>query len=153
MTLTIRISLMIYATKQRQQLPLVYVYRNNSNNQITLNTDISLRKRKKWRKSKTYEKLACCPQNNPLPLLISTRDHLLTFSRERDSCMMSPSGHPTDNTQRVHTHNSIIDCDVTQEHYNSYAHATTYQGVLERDCVIWMSWTDLSVAERVHKLE
>jgi hypothetical protein len=82
---------------------LVYVYRNNSNNQITLNTDITLRKRKKRRKSKTYEKLACRPQKNPLPLLICTRDPLLTSCRGRDSRMMSPSGHPTENTQRVHT--------------------------------------------------
>ncbi len=80
---------------------LAYVSRNNSSNQITLNTDITLRKRKNQRKSKTDEKLACCPQNNPLPLLIFTRDPLLTFCRGRDSRMMSPSGHPTDNTQRV----------------------------------------------------
>ena len=129
---------------------LVYVYRTTSNNQITLNTEITLRKQKTRRKSKTDDKLACCPHNNPLQLLISTRDPLLTFCRGRDSRRMSPSGHPIDNTERVHTQ---LDYAVTQQHYYSHAHATTHKGVLERVCVVWMSWTDLSVAERVHKQE
>ena len=129
---------------------LVYVYRTTSNNQITLNTEITLRKQKTRRKSKTDHKLACCPHNNPLQLLISTRDPLLTFCRGRDSRRMSPSGHPIDNTERVHTQ---LDYAVTQQHYYSHAHATTHQCVLERVCVVWMSWTDLSVAERVHKQE
>jgi hypothetical protein len=129
---------------------LVYVYRTTSNNQITLNTEMTLRKRKKKRrKSKTDDKLACCPHNNPLQLLISTRDPLLTFCRRRDSRRMSPSGHPIDNTERVHTQ---LDYTVKHQHY-SHAHAATYEGVLECICVVWMSWTDLSVAERVHKQE
>ncbi len=44
---------------------LVYVYRNNSKNQTTLNTEMILRKRKTRRKSKTDEKMARCPHNNP----------------------------------------------------------------------------------------
>jgi hypothetical protein len=64
--------------------------------------------------------------------------------------MMSPSGHPTDNTERVHTQ---LDYAVTQQHFYSHAHAKTYEGALERVCVVWMSWTDLSVAERVQKRE
>ena len=130
---------------------LVYVYRTTSNNQITLNTEMTLRKhKKKRRKSKTDDKLACCPHNNPLQLLISTRDPLLTSCRGRDSRRMTPSGHPTDNTQRVHTQ---LDYTVTQQHYYSHAHATTHQGVVERVCAVWICWTDLSVAERVHKQE
>jgi hypothetical protein len=69
---------------------------------------------KKAEKSKTDEQLACWTQNNPLPLLISTRDPLLTACRGRHSRMMSPSGHPTDNTERVHTQ---LDYTVTQQHY------------------------------------
>ncbi len=89
-------------------------------------------------------------QNNPLPLLISTRDPLLTFCRWRHSRMMSTSGHPTDNTERVHKQ---LNYAVTQQHYYSQVHATTYEGASERVCVVWMSWTDLSAAEGVHKQE
>jgi hypothetical protein len=65
--------------------------------------------------------------------------------------MMSPSGHPTDNTKREH---SQLDYTVTQLNYDSHAHATTHKGVLERVfCVVWMSWTDLNLVERVHKQE
>jgi len=72
---------MIYATKQRQHLLPCVCVRTTSNNQITLNTEMTLRKhKKKRRKSKTDDKLACCPHNNPLQLLISTRDPLLTSS-------------------------------------------------------------------------
>jgi hypothetical protein len=72
---------------------IVYMYRKNSNNQVTLTTDIMLRKRKKRRKSKTDDKLACCPQNNPLPLLISTRDptHNLQRARQHRDITKRPS--------------------------------------------------------------
>jgi hypothetical protein len=41
------------------------MYRKNLNNQITLNTAIILRKRKKRTKSNIDGKLVCCPQYNP----------------------------------------------------------------------------------------
>ena len=109
---------------------------------MTLNTEMTLRKQTKAEKKQDRREVGL-PQNKPLPLLISTRDTQLTFCRGRDITGQSPSSHPTDNTERVHTQ---LDDGEIRQHYYSHMHTTAYEGVLECICVVWMSWTDLSVA-------
>ncbi len=52
-------------------------------------------------------------------MLISTRDPLLTSCRGRDSRGMSPSGHPSDNKERVHTKSIMQSHNKTTTHTRS----------------------------------
>ena len=95
----------------------VYMYRKNSNNQITLNTATTLRKRKKRRKSETDEKLACCPQNNPA----TTRPHY-SHSAEGEAAQGCHQAAIQPTTQNEYTHNSIM-----PSHNNTTTHTRTQQ--------------------------